>query len=107
MVFCFYNTSLWDPSMPGPRAFPVLFGLAILFVLNPLRQRLQKVLDRVFFRTRYDFRQTVEALSQDLTALLNLDEIVGRIVNTVMSALHVSSVALYLDDSNGTYYALA
>ena len=42
-----------------------------------------------------------------MTALLNLDEIVGRIVNTVMSALHVSSVALYLDDSNGTYYALA
>jgi len=42
-----------------------------------------------------------------LTALLNLDEIVGRIVNTVMNALHVSSVALYLDDSNGTYYALA
>ena len=101
------NTLLYGTPVSESHGFPVLFGLAILFVLNPLRQRLQNVLDRVFFRTRYDFRQTIEALSQDLTALLNLDEIVGRIVNTVMSALHVSSVALYLDDSNGTYYALA
>src|SRR6185369_3073224 len=31
-----------------------LFALGVLVLLNPLRHRLQGVLDRVFFRTTYD-----------------------------------------------------
>jgi class 3 adenylate cyclase len=88
------------------RGFPVFFGLAVLFVLNPLRERLQASLDRFFFRTRYDFRHTIEVLSQELTALLNLEEIAKRMVNTVMGALQVSSVALYLEDGQGGYTPL-
>ncbi|MCZ6872262.1 MAG: GAF domain-containing protein [bacterium] len=98
-----FNTLLHGIPIAQSRGFPVLFGLAVLFGLNPLRVRIQDVLDRLFFRTRYDFRQTIEALSRDLTALLDLDEITQRIVNTIMSALNVSSVALYLDDGSGIY----
>jgi class 3 adenylate cyclase len=101
------NTVLQGIPVSQSRGFPVLFGLLILFVLNPLRERVQDILDRVFFRTRYDFRQTIQALSQDLTALLNLDEIAHRIVNTVMSALNVSSTALYLGDGSGVYCPVA
>ena len=77
--------------------FPVLFGLGVLLVLNPLRARVQHILDRTFFRTRYDFRQTIQTLSQDLTALLDLDEIAQRLVTTVTRALNVASAALYLE----------
>ena len=35
-------------------AFPVFFTLAVLVLLNPLRTRLQAIVDRVFFRIRYD-----------------------------------------------------
>ena len=76
----------------------VLFALAVLFVMNPLRQRLQGLLDRSLFRSRYDFRQTIEALSRDLSALLDLDEIANRLVRTVSQALDVSRVALFLHD---------
>jgi class 3 adenylate cyclase len=102
-----FNTLLHGTQVSQSGGFPILFGLGILFVLNPLRERIQHVLDRVFFRTRYDFRQTIQALSQDLTALLDLDEIGGRIVNTVTSALNVASAALYLDDGSRTYRSLA
>jgi class 3 adenylate cyclase len=102
-----FEDLLLDISPAQSHGFPILFGLTVLFLLNPLRARIQSVLDRAFFRTRYDFRRTVEALSRDLTALLNLDEIAKRIVSTVTSALHVSSVALYLDDGHGVYRPLA
>jgi class 3 adenylate cyclase len=85
------------------RSFPVLFALVVLFGLNPLRERLQHVVDRVFFRTRYDFRQTIERLSQDLTGLLDPEEIAARIVHTVMHALNVSNAALFLQDHDDTY----
>ena len=87
--------------------FPVLFGLGVLFGLNPLRARAQNMLDRTFFRTRYDFRQTIQTLSQDLTALLDLDEIAQRLVTTVTRVLNVASAALYLDDGSGVYRPLA
>jgi class 3 adenylate cyclase len=97
---------LHDLPLSQSRGFSVLFGLAVLFGLNPLRERIQSFLDRVFFHSRYDFRQTIEELSQDLTTLLDLDEIARRIVHTVMRALNVTSVALYLDNGQGTYTAL-
>ncbi len=102
-----FNTLLHDIPVMQSRGFPVLFGLGVLFVLNPLRERIQDRLDRVFFRTRYDFRQTIEGLSQDLTGLLNLEDIAGRIVHTVIDSLNVTSAALYLDDGNGVYHPQA
>ncbi|MGQ4808537.1 hypothetical protein NKDENANG_01920 [Candidatus Entotheonellaceae bacterium PAL068K] len=101
-----FNTLVHDTPVMPSRGFPVLFGLGVFLVLTPLRERIQNGLDRVFFRTRYDFRQTIEGLSQDLTALLNLDDIAGRIVNTITSALNVTNAALYLDDGNGVYQPL-
>jgi class 3 adenylate cyclase len=101
------DTLLSDVVVVHSHTFPVLFSLVVLFGLNPLRVRLQHGLDRLFFRTRYDFRQTIEALSRDLTTVLDLDDIVGRIVHTVMSALGVSRAALYLADGSGAYRPLA
>jgi class 3 adenylate cyclase len=102
-----FNTVLRGTPVAQSRGFPIVFGLGVLFVLNPLRECIQNGLDRLFFRTRYDFRQTIQTLSQDLTTLLDLDEIARRIVHTVTSALHVSSAALYLDDGQHTYHSLA
>ena len=107
LLIWIFDTLLQDIPVSQARGFPVLFGLGVLFVLNPLRQRVQSALDRAFFRTRYDFRQTIETLSQDLTALLDLDEIAQRLVKTVTSALHVASAALYLDDGSGAYRPVA
>jgi len=101
------NTLVQGIPVSQTGIFPVLFGLGVLFVLNPLRAQVQSMLDRTFFRTRYDFRQTIQTLSQDLTALLDLDEIAQRLVTTVTRALNVASAALYLDDGSGVYRPLA
>src|SRR5215469_9275644 len=101
------NTLVQGITFSQTGGFPVLFGLGVLCVLNPLRARVQNMLDRTFFRTRYDFRQTIQTLSQDLTALLDLDEIAQRLVTTVTSALNVARAALYLDDGSAVYRPLA
>jgi class 3 adenylate cyclase len=107
LLVWFFNALLRDAAIAQARGFPVLFGLGVLFGLNPLRARIQRGLDRLFFRTKYDFRQTIETLSQDLTALLDPDEIARRIVTTVTTALNVSNTALYLADASNVYHAAA
>jgi hypothetical protein len=84
------NTLVQGIPFAQTGGFPILFGLGVLFVLNPLRARVQPILDRTFFRTRYDFRQTIQTLSQDLTALLDLDKIAQRLVTTVTCVLNVA-----------------
>jgi hypothetical protein len=91
------NTLVQGIPLSQTGVFPVLFGLGVLFLLNPLRARVQPVLDRAFFRTRYNFRQTIQTLSQDLTALLDLDEIAQRLVTTVTRALNVASASSSLN----------
>jgi signal transduction histidine kinase len=62
-------------SVLGSAAFPVLFTLAVLMVFNPLRTVLQGFVDRVFFRTRYDSAQVLEAVGADLASALTREHI--------------------------------
>lgn len=102
-----FDTILQDIPVAQARGFPILFGLGVLLVIHPLRERIQHGIDRVFFRTRYDFRQTIESLSQDLTTLLDLDAIAERIAHTIAHALGVSRVALFLKAGDATYQVQA
>jgi class 3 adenylate cyclase len=102
-----FNNLLQDIPVSQAQGFPILFGLGVLFVINPLRERIQNLIDRFFFRTRYDFRQTIESLSQDLTTLLDLDDIAERIVHTIAHALGVSRAALLLGADDDTYQVQA
>lgn len=107
-VLCLWlsETVLHGWRLTQSHGFQVLFGLTVLFAMHPLQVRIQTLLDRLFFRSRYDFRRTIETLSHDLTALLDLDEIARRIVTTVLQTLQVTRVALYLEDEQHIYRPL-
>src|SRR5262249_10107389 len=64
---------------------------------NPLRERLRRLVDRTFFRERYDYARTIQALARSMRSLLDLDEITGRLTTTIESAMHVRSARLLLD----------
>src|SRR5262249_57292187 len=70
---------LFNLALPGAiatsPAFPVLFTLAVLLLFNPLRTFLQGVVDRVFFRTRYDSARVLEAVGAELAAGLTREHI--------------------------------
>ena len=66
------------------------------FAVSPLRDRIQSIVDKLFFRSAYDFRVTIEETSAILARLTGLNEIQDRIKDTVFNALQPESIELVL-----------
>jgi signal transduction histidine kinase len=65
----------------------VLFGL----LFQPLRERLQEIIDLTFFRKQVDYRQAVSDTSRALTSVLDLGEIFDEVGDTVTRAFSLES----------------
>ena len=75
---------------------PFLFTLAVVAVMAPLRHAVQALVDRVFFRTRYDAEATVEAVSRTLVASLDRDEIASSVRRTLAETMAPTPCLLLL-----------
>ena len=51
--------------------FAFAFGLAVVLLVDPLRRRMQAVVDRVFFRDRADFQSAFRDISRQVVAQLD------------------------------------
>ena len=67
----------------------VLFGL----LFQPLRDRLQRLIDSTFFRKQVDYRQAVSDTSAALTSVLELGEIFDKVGDTVTRGFALESFA--------------
>jgi signal transduction histidine kinase len=80
----------------GARVLQVVFILVIAAAFAPLRERVQRLVDRTFYRTRVDYAATVRELSAALTSLLDLDDILGRVGRTLSDGLQLVSTTIVL-----------
>jgi serine phosphatase RsbU (regulator of sigma subunit) len=76
--------------------FPILFILAVVFLFNPIRNRVQKFIDRVFYRLEYDYQETVQKISESLRSLLSFDQIGQRMMETASHTMFMDSGCLFL-----------
>jgi hypothetical protein len=67
--------------------------LVIAALFNPLRRRIQRFIERLFYRRKYDAAKTLEAFGsklRDETDLEKLCEDMGEVVNETMQPSHIS-----------------
>ena len=76
--------------------FPLVFILAVVFLFNPIRNRAQKFIDRVFYRLEYDYQDTVHRISETMRSLLNLDQIGRNIMDTALGAMFIDAGCVML-----------
>ena len=77
--------------------FSAGFMFVVALAFNPLRESVRRAVDRTFFRERYDYARTIQALARSMRSLLDLDEITRRLTTTIESAMHVRAVRLSLE----------
>jgi class 3 adenylate cyclase len=85
----------------GDKAAPLVFAVLVVFLFHPLSRRVQQAVDTLFFRKGSDYKGTIQAVSNALTSMLNLDQIVTQVVETIRRAMFVETVGIVVVNASG------
>ncbi|MBN1811888.1 MAG: PAS domain S-box protein [Anaerolineae bacterium] len=77
-----------------------IFVLTLTLVFNPLRNWIQRLVDRVFFRQTVDYHAALQDFSHELTHTLDLNAVLAEVGKRIEEALRPSRqwVCLYDED---------
>jgi PAS domain S-box-containing protein len=98
----------------NPVQNPVIALLATIVVVllsRPLKNAIQRGLDRAYYRDRYDYRRALVGFARDLNSDLDLFRLSERLVHRVMETLVLDRMALMLapvpPDKDGQFATIA
>ncbi len=91
-----FNYTASGTDLAASPYFPIVFALVIVLLFEPLRRRLQILVDRFFFAERRRLEQALRDLSQALTAQVDLGAVVRDLVDRLPRVLGLHFAGLYL-----------
>lgn len=79
----------------------VLSAVLIGVTMQPLREWLDKITDKIFYQNKYDYYQMLEKTSREISAVLKMDELLKIVVEDILAAMHQDKVGVYIKGQHG------
>lgn len=86
-----YFKNAIKPGVWGP--IVLLIGL---IVFNPIKRYMERIANKYFFTSLYNYQATLENLGKKLTFTINLSEIVDSIIKTIKGTMHLDRAGVLL-----------
>ncbi len=82
----------------------IVFALIIVFGFQRLRDRIQWMADKLFFKEKYDYHKTLRKFSRALTSIIQLERLSNLIVDTVTGTMHIDKSSLLVLDEGEEWF---
>jgi hypothetical protein len=66
---------------------------------NPLRRRVQEIVDRRFNRSHYDAARTIEAFSERMRSRISLDELGRELQDVTARTMEPATLSIWVRES--------
>ena len=83
-----------------PWGIHALVVLLLAVFLRPFSSRVQRLIDRLFYRDRYDYLRALEQFSREAQSILDLGRLSSTLVELVRGATKTSSASLLLSSES-------
>jgi two-component sensor histidine kinase len=82
----------------GSFKISIAAALVIAFLFTPLKDKIQMIIDRTFYKTPYDYYDSIQRASREFASTINMEHIQKFIVNTVSVTLGLRSACILSQD---------
>jgi diguanylate cyclase (GGDEF)-like protein len=95
-------------AQTGLTAFILALLVAVLvaLVVQPVRERIQAWIDRLFYREKADTSLMLHRLNQNMTSLLAIDELTSMIISEMTRTMHISRAGFFLKQGESGQFSL-
>ncbi|TET08178.1 response regulator, partial [Candidatus Aerophobetes bacterium] len=104
MIFTFARAL---QGVVGISVVAILIAIGIALLFQPLRERLQRWVDRLFFRERLDYYQILKKFAQGIVTILDFNELIYSTMSTFSKTMQTDKVAILLINEEGQLYSRA
>lgn len=105
VIACFYivvssQTRVFSENKLNILILGILAMILGATLFSPLKRTFQSLLDRVFYKRSYVFRKTLRLISRELSRERNLHRLTQSLLDLVVNAISLRSIALLLPAEN-------
>ncbi|MFA5911028.1 MAG: ATP-binding protein [Vicinamibacterales bacterium] len=80
-----------------------LATVVVILLAKPVKDGLQKAIDRAFYRDRYDYRRALVSFARELNSDLDLNRLADRLVTRVKETIELDRMAFLLANDAGDF----
>jgi PAS domain S-box-containing protein len=84
-----------------------LATVVVILLAKPVKDGLQKAIDRAFYRDRYDYRQALVSFARELNSDLDLNRLAARLVTRVRETIELDRIAFLVATDAGDFESIS